>query len=69
MLRKSVNLAALTACGILLAACGSDDGSTSQPVVSLNLASRPVVLWLEEGGVEVLQKRENPQDKGWWTGD
>lgn len=34
-----------------------------------NLASRPVVLWLEEGGVEVLQKRENPQDKGWWTGD
>jgi hypothetical protein len=42
MLRKSVNLAALTACGILLAACGSDDGSTSQPVVRLNLASRPV---------------------------
>jgi hypothetical protein len=42
MLRQSVNLAALTACGILLAACGSDNESTSQPVVRLNLASRPV---------------------------
>jgi hypothetical protein len=42
MLRKSVKVATLTACGILLAACGSDNESTTQPVVRLNLASRPV---------------------------
>jgi len=31
-----------------------------------NLAPRPAVLWLEEGGVELLQQREVPQDSGWW---
>ena len=31
-----------------------------------NLAPRPAVLWLEEGGVEVLQKREVPYESGWW---
>lgn len=33
-----------------------------------NLASRPVVLWLDDK-VEILQRRENPQDKGWWLGE
>lgn len=31
-----------------------------------NLAPRPTVLWLEESGVEVLQKREVPSESGWW---
>jgi len=31
-----------------------------------NLAPRPAVLWLEEGGVELLQKREVPYETGWW---
>lgn len=32
-----------------------------------NLAARPPVLWLEEGNVEVLQEREQPDQPGWWT--
>ena len=32
-----------------------------------NMASRPAVLWLEPGKVEVLQKRENPSESGWWV--
>ena len=31
-----------------------------------NLAPRPAVLWLEEGRVSVLQKREQPVSTGWW---
>ena len=32
-----------------------------------NMASRPAVLWLEPGKVEVLQKREDPSESGWWV--
>jgi len=32
-----------------------------------NMAARPVVLWLEPDKVEVLQKRENPSESGWWV--
>lgn len=32
-----------------------------------NLAGRPTVLWLEAGQVEVLQKRERPDESGWWV--
>ena len=31
-----------------------------------NLAPRPAVLWLDENGVELLQKREVPSESGWW---
>jgi diaminopimelate decarboxylase len=31
-----------------------------------NLAPRPAVLWLEEGGVELMQMREVPYESGWW---
>jgi len=31
-----------------------------------NMAPRPAVLWLDEQGVEVLQKREVPYESGWW---
>ena len=30
---------------------------------------RPAVLWLEQGKVEVLQRREHPDESGWWVGD
>lgn len=33
-----------------------------------NFASRPPALWIEQGKVEVMQYRENPQDCGWWMG-
>lgn len=32
-----------------------------------NLAARPAVLWLEPGQVEVFQKREQPEEAGWWV--
>jgi len=32
-----------------------------------NLAPRPAVLWLEEGGLEILQPRETVDDSFWWT--
>ncbi len=32
-----------------------------------NMAARPAVLWLEPGSVELLQKREDPSDAGWWV--
>ena len=32
-----------------------------------NLASRPTVLWLESGKVEVMQAREYPEDIPWWV--
>ena len=31
-----------------------------------NLAPRPAVLWLDENGVDLLQKREIPSESGWW---
>jgi hypothetical protein len=34
-----------------------------------NLAPRPAVLWLEDGRVEVLQPREQPEESGWWAGE
>ncbi len=34
-----------------------------------NLAPRPAVLWVEAGRVEVLQKREQPEESGWFLGD
>lgn len=34
-----------------------------------NMASRPAVLWLEEGRAEVMQRRENPDERGWWVND
>jgi diaminopimelate decarboxylase len=33
-----------------------------------NLAPRPAVLWLEDGQVKVLQKRETLEDGWWWEG-
>lgn len=32
-----------------------------------NLSPRPAVLWLEEGTVQVLQKRERLEESGWWV--
>jgi diaminopimelate decarboxylase len=32
-----------------------------------NLVPRPAVLWLEEGHVSVLQKRDQPAESGWWV--
>lgn len=32
-----------------------------------NFATRPAVLWLEDGKVEVMQKREHPENNGWWS--
>ena len=32
-----------------------------------NLAPRPAVLWLEDQSIEVLQKREQPDQSGWWV--
>ena len=34
-----------------------------------NLATRPAVLWLEPGSVEVLQPREHPENSRWWTAE
>ncbi len=34
-----------------------------------NLASRPPVLWLDEGKVEVLQHKQEPTNDPWWLGD
>lgn len=34
-----------------------------------NLADRPCVLWVENGKIEVLQKRETASDSDWWTGE
>lgn len=34
-----------------------------------NLAPRPAVLWLEQDKVEVLQRRERPEEGGWWMGE
>lgn len=34
-----------------------------------NFATRPEVLWLEEGKVEVIQKREHPEESQWWKGE
>lgn len=33
-----------------------------------NLADRPCVLWLDDGRVEFLQKREHAASTGWWLG-
>ena len=32
-----------------------------------NLAARPAVLWLESDQIELLQKREQPDQHGWWV--
>ncbi len=32
-----------------------------------NLAPRPAVLWLDEGSIEMLQKREKIEDSYWWS--
>jgi len=34
-----------------------------------NLATRPVVLWLEPGSLEVFQPREYPENSRWWTAE
>lgn len=34
-----------------------------------NLAPRPQVIWVEAGKTEVLQRRENPEENGWWMGE
>lgn len=34
-----------------------------------NMASRPAVLWLEDGRAEVMQRREEPAEDGWWVSD
>jgi len=34
-----------------------------------NLAGRPAVYWLEDGKAELLQRREHPDEAGWWMGD
>jgi diaminopimelate decarboxylase len=33
-----------------------------------NLAGRPAVLWVTEGGVEVMQPREDVTQMQWWMG-
>lgn len=33
-----------------------------------NFATRPAVLWLEDGKVEVMQERERPEESKWWSG-
>lgn len=33
-----------------------------------NFATRPTVLWLEDGKVEVMQKRDHPHESAWWIG-
>lgn len=33
-----------------------------------NFATRPTVLWLEDGKVEIMQNREYPDESNWWTG-
>ncbi len=32
-----------------------------------NFATRPTVLWLEDGEVEVMQEREHPETSPWWS--
>ncbi len=32
-----------------------------------NLSTRPEVLWVEKDRVEVLQRREHPEESGWWV--
>jgi diaminopimelate decarboxylase len=32
-----------------------------------NLAPRPAVLWFDEERIEVLQQREQPEERGWWV--
>ena len=32
-----------------------------------NFATRPTVLWLDNGMVEVMQNREHPENSGWWS--
>jgi len=34
-----------------------------------NLADRPCVLWVENGAVEVLQRREHAARSDWWLGE
>ncbi len=34
-----------------------------------NLADRPCVLWLDNGKVEVMQKREKASQSNWWLGE
>ncbi len=34
-----------------------------------NLAPRPAALWLENGQVSMLQKREDPAQDSWWTSE
>lgn len=31
-----------------------------------NFATRPAVLWLEDGKVEIMQPREHPEESPWW---
>lgn len=31
-----------------------------------NFATRPAVLWLEDGRVEIMQPREQPEESPWW---
>jgi len=31
-----------------------------------NFATRPAVLWLEEGSVEIMQNREHADQPCWW---
>ena len=31
-----------------------------------NFATRPAVLWLEDGRVEIMQPRERPEESSWW---
>jgi len=32
-----------------------------------NFATRPAVLWLEDGKVEIMQPRERPEESSWWV--
>lgn len=38
-------------------------------ISSYNLAARPTVLWLDDGQVEVLQRRMEAYEDPWWVGD
>lgn len=49
---------------IVMPAAGAYQLSMSS---NYNLADRPAVLLLEDGDIDVLQRREHPQDSPWWT--
>jgi len=66
VLIEEVNLPAVKRGDILaIPAAGAYQLSMSS---NYNFATRPTVLWLEDGKVEVMQEREHPETSAWWSG-